>query len=279
MATGKISEEAINVAAEAAEFVAEESAQVADATRRLNPKDLSLFGSGLVLGLVGGMSLGYWLLNQRFKTKYELLASEEIAKMREYYLAKEFRKDGPDKKPDLKDVVKDLGYKHPGPTPYDKIVPDKSVVEVVPEPETENVFERPQPEVVDPGWDYAVETKQRRPDVPYTIHRDEWVEGKEDHEQRQMTYFEGDDVICDEQDNVVEDQDAVVGLGNLARFGHGSRDPEKVYVRNEEMKIDIEVIHTDAKYAMVVHGFTDDELQHSDVRFKPPRRFDDGSQS
>jgi len=87
-----------------------------------------------------------------------------------------------------------------------------------------------------------------------------------------LTYFEGDDVLCKDDDTVIRDQDATVGLGNLSKFGHGSGDPNIVYVRNEELKVDLEIVHSDGKYAVDVAGFKEDELQHSSMRRRSPRR-------
>jgi hypothetical protein len=88
-----------------------------------------------------------------------------------------------------------------------------------------------------------------------------------------MTFF------AMQKDEVIDEQDELIGLANLSRFGHGSGDPNIVYVRNEEKKLDIEIVHSDRKYAVEVHGFADDEIRHSSMKRRSPRRSDDDNSS
>jgi hypothetical protein len=46
-----------------------------------------------------------------------------------------------------------------------------------------------------------------------------------------------------------------VGEENLAKFGHGSKDPNLVYVRNEGMDLDFEISYAEGKYSEQVMGF------------------------
>ena len=114
----------------------------------------------------------------------------------------------------------------------------------------------------------------RQDDVPYVIHKDEYFNNERDYEQITLTYFEGDDVLSDSNDTPIDDQDAMVCLGNLGKFGHGSGDPNVVYVRNVELELEIEIVHSDGLYSEEVHGIPDDELKHSDRR-KRRQRDDD----
>jgi hypothetical protein len=144
-------------------------------------------------------------------------------------------------------------------------------------PTVVNVFnngEDPEVEMTD-AWDIEEELKNRSPEVPYVVHRNEHEEGPEgpdEYEKFTLTYFEGDDILCKEDDTVITDPDAVIGLGNLSRFGHGSGDPNIVYVRNDTLKVDLEIVHSDGKYATEVAGFKEDEIQHSSMRRRSPRR-------
>lgn len=271
------------VVADAAEIVSEESAQVAEAARALSSRDTGFLFGGVGIGFALGFAGGYLLLKKKLELKYESLADEEIAGMKEHYNAKVRALDSEKEKLDrlrtvdtakekttLDGVVDDLEYRsegNDGHVPYHQVgsEPDKPVT---------NVFNQPEPDVEMPDWDYSEEVKSRSEDSPYVIHKDEYTEGKEGYEQHTLTYFEGDDVLGDERDRVIEDQDETIGVANLSKFGHGSGDPNIVYIRNEEMKVDIEVVHSDGKFATEVHGFQDDELQHSSMRRRSPRRSD-----
>lgn len=129
-----------------------------------------------------------------------------------------------------------------------------------------NVFADPRdaPEPGMEGWDYATELARRSGDKPYIISHDEYFEGELDYEQVQVTYYEGDDVLVDDQDVPIPDSDASVGDDNLTKFGHGSKDENIVYIRNDGRGLDYEVVRSEGKYAYEVLGFeNDDELKHS----------------
>jgi hypothetical protein len=129
-------------------------------------------------------------------------------------------------------------------------------------PAVQNVFEN-NPPVEQNEWDWIAETAARAEKHAYVIHLDE--RGQEDgYDEITLTYYQGDDVLCDAEDKVIDDQERVVGVENLDKFGHGSNDVNVVYVRNDAMQLDIEIVKSDKTYAEEVHG-----LAHAD---NPPRR-------
>jgi hypothetical protein len=235
--------------------------------------------SGKVALIIGGACIGfaagYFFAMKQLQTKYNQLAEDEIAEMRSHYLAKERALD--EKKP-LDEVMAEYGYET-------KLEGPDEVVWVKVDPSAEDDPDSMADDSDSPGvsavqdiyqhedtWDYAVELANRSEDVPYVIHRDEYFNNETPFEQITLTYFEGDDVLADSNDTPIDDQDAMVCLGNLGKFGHGSGDPNVVYVRNHELHLEIEIVHSDGKFAKEVHGFSDDELRHSDRR---RRKFDD----
>lgn len=284
MAAGAVAQEAV---AEAAEFVSEESAQVAEATRALSSRDVGFLFGGVGVGVGIGVGAAYLILSKKLELKYEDLADEEIANMKEHYNAKLRALDARSEKETLGKIVEDNGYKTDtvkdpreplGKVAYHDVgsepektkdITDINVVSAG--PVTQNVFDTPPIEVEEEVNVYELE---RDPEVPYVIHKDEHHETPEGYEQYTLTYFEGDDILSDERDRVLTEQDEVIGLGNLSRFGQGSGDPNIVYIRNEKLKVDIELVHSDGKFATEVHGFQDDELQHSSMRRRSPRRSD-----
>lgn len=131
-------------------------------------------------------------------------------------------------------------------------------------------------EKAEPEWDYEIEAQIRAeaPDQPYIISFDEYFEGEKDYEQASMTYFEGDDTLCDDKDAAVPDVAEIIGEDCLIRFGHGSNDPNIVYVRNDRIEIDFAITRSGGKYTVEVLGFDDeDEIKHSHHR--PGLRFRD----
>jgi hypothetical protein len=118
-------------------------------------------------------------------------------------------------------------------------------------------------------WDLASEMERRDPDTPYVIEHDEFV--LSDNSTQTLTYFEGDGVLADEQDEHIPDTDGVVGDENLLRFGHGSKDPNVVYVRNESIGVDFEIVRNPGKYTEQILGF----IQHEDKRGARRFRYED----
>lgn len=138
-------------------------------------------------------------------------------------------------------------------------------------PTERNIF------VADPAdWDYEYELSVRNPLKPYIITEEEYLEAEPGFDQTSLTYFEEDDVLIDDRDQPVTDHEKTCGSGNLLRFGHGSKNNNVVYVRNETLQLDMEIMRSTGSYAREVLGFIDskdDTLEHSARR---PRRGERG---
>jgi len=134
----------------------------------------------------------------------------------------------------------------------------------------ENVFIEGRP--INPfEWDQEVELSKRDTESPYVISFEEFNENSTDWEQNNLVYYEGDDVLADERDNPIPEIEATIGYDNLNRFGHGSQDPNVVYIRNERTEALFEVIRNEGKFADQVVGF-----RHSDSPRKRRGRRDWG---
>lgn len=138
----------------------------------------------------------------------------------------------------------------------DTVAEDAEGNEVETKTETRNIFVdgRPIEE-----FDYEEEMKKRSKDAPYVISEDEFMENSEDFTQLQMTYYGGDDILADEQERTIDAVDELIGNENLARFGHGSKDKNLVYVRNEAKQTEYEIAYSPGKYSVEVLGLDEDE--------------------
>jgi hypothetical protein len=116
----------------------------------------------------------------------------------------------------------------------------------------------------DDDWDYEVEVPLRTPDKPYIIHRDEYFDQERDCSQSSLMYYAGDHILCDDHDTPVYDPEKVVGL---VRFGHGSKDPNVCYVRNETLDAEYEILQDPGYYQIEVLGeaLAEKDLKHSKV--------------
>ena len=90
---------------------------------------------------------------------------------------------------------------------------------------------------------------------PYVISPDDF--GETGYEQVTLFYY-NDKVLADDADNEIDDIDALVGEESLNHFGEYEED--SVYVRNDEMKTDYEILISERDY----HGDIDQRLKRGD---------------
>ena len=85
-------------------------------------------------------------------------------------------------------------------------------------------------------------------DNPYVISPDEFGEF-DDYEKISLTYY-ADQVLADEDDELVEDIEETVGFESLNAFGEYEDD--SVFVRNDRLKCDYEILLDQRKYSDVI---------------------------
>ena len=82
---------------------------------------------------------------------------------------------------------------------------------------------------------------------PYAITESQFVDEDEDYDKITVLYYDNG-VITDDSYDVMDDIDTVIGLNNLSCFGYGSSDKDVLYVRNDKLKIDYEILRQNADY-------------------------------
>lgn len=92
--------------------------------------------------------------------------------------------------------------------------------------------------------DSAEKSKGKRPHV---ISPDEFAEDDE-YEKISLTLY-ADGVLTDDNDDIIKDVDRIVGEENLNSFGAFEED--SVFVRNEALKADYEILLDERKFAEV----------------------------
>lgn len=127
-------------------------------------------------------------------------------------------------------------------------------------------------EEADDDWDYDVEVPLRGPVDPYIIHRDEFFADEEGYDNHTtLTYYQGDDILCDETDAPIYNADKITGP---LIFGHGSQDPSIVYIRNPRLKAEYEVLLEYGTFAEEILGqkvhksLEAEEFKHSLLKFR-----------
>lgn len=124
--------------------------------------------------------------------------------------------------------------------------------------------------VPDDDWDEELELSNRHREVPYIIHQDEYIADDMGFHQETLTYYQGDDIMADVSDTPVYNYQGLMGE---LRFGHGSKDPGVVYIRNEVLHIEWEILLHQGSFEQEVMGLkledeTEDNLRHSVQKFR-----------
>lgn len=296
----EIAEIAADGVADGMHVVSEEALAAEKVVRAFDGIRLAYLGLGLAIGSAVGGLIAFNAAYRKAETKFNKIADEEIAEMREHYNQKVLALETSNGKTDLEELVKERGYSSPESSsqPPMAVTPPQAVVEAAeavteeepnvetdptrltvdvdeaPEPAVRNVFRDNQPPEDD--WDWHKERSRRSPMHPYVIHVDERQE-HDAYDDVSFTYFEEDDVLCNERDEVIptDERNKLIGEENLSKFGHGSGDATIVFIRNDQLEMDFEVMRSPNSYAEEVHGFepTGPEIRHSYRR--EGRHFDD----
>jgi hypothetical protein len=124
---------------------------------------------------------------------------------------------------------------------------------------------------LDGEWDYEIECSTRTPEKPYVLHRREFFDDELGYDQITLSYYEEDDILTDDLDTPIYNYSETVGE---LKFGHGSGDPNVVYIRNERLRAEYEVLFSSGSYQLEVLGtefqkkMESDDLKHSARKFR-----------
>ena len=181
-----------------------------------------MFAAGAVIG-----SFVTWKMMDQ---KYRQMADEEIESMREYFSNKSKKIEHVE--------LEDRDDEEDEPEKYE--VTEKDIRDY------EGVLEK-----VNYSGYTTVSTKEVEKDMtgPYVITPEEFGELKE-YETIELTYY-ADFVLADSRNNPIEDVDDVIGLDSLDHFGEYEDD--SVFVRDDERKIDYQILLDPRKYSDVVN--------------------------
>jgi hypothetical protein len=159
----------------------------------------------------------------------------------------------PTLKPDLDEVVQERGYSTMEVEIEER--PLSAPVPVYPPSTTPGVprTEGASKDKYD-NWNYPFELSQRNWRAPHIIHQDEFASNENDNPQTTYTFYEGDNILADTDESILENPESHVGPKALRSFGHGTDDFNIVYVRNPQLGLDIEVIRHTGTYAEEVQG-------------------------
>lgn len=182
-----------------------------------------IFGAGV------GAAAAYYLL----KNKYEAIAQEEIESVKEAYLSKEA------KKTEHSEVVEKEPTEEPDEFAKRRLARNKPDISVY----TKQVGKLNYSEC----FDEEAAEKEAEPELagdPYVVPPEEFGE-YEDYERRTLYFFK-DEILADEDYEIIEDIDDIVGSESLNHFGEYEDD--SVYVRNDRHHCDYEILLDEREY-------------------------------
>ena len=173
-----------------------------------------------------GAAVGSVVTWQYVKKKYEQIAQEEIDSVKAVFMKKD---------PDMEVTVSETPHQ----AELRKVEEKPSISEYAKKKKNEGYT------------NYSGTGKEEQTsmnDKPYVISPEEFGE-YEEYEKISLTYY-GDQVLADENDELVEDVEGAVGFESLTHFGEYEDD--SVFVRNDRLKCDYEILLDQRTYSDVV---------------------------
>lgn len=214
-------------------------------------KNALILGLSVVTSTVTGAAVGYFLTKKQLETKYSELAQQEIAEAKKFYAA--VRKSGPFETPEK--AVKELIGEDPKLDAAVKALTNYQGVSINPGAKDDdtglivkNVWKQPKPSLRDIDENY-----------PHVIDEDEFLGNETGYDQVSMTWYAGDGVLADEKDEPIDDDRLQDLVGNaLKTYDDMAEEAHILYVRNNDLKLEIEISRSMGKFSTEVLGVTDD---------------------
>jgi len=120
------------------------------------------------------------------------------------------------------------------------------------------------------GWVWETELAGRDEDGFYILHKDEFYRDERDYTQTTLTYYQGDDILVDQESVPVYNYFHIVGD---LQFGHGSDSDTVFFVRNCKLKAEYEIVLDDGKYSVEILGLDAEVETEEDTGLKHSRHF------
>lgn len=182
------------------------------------------------LAFIVGAGMGSICTWKLLKRKYELIAQEEIDSVKAAYATREIGKGFVEGFRDRLKVAEDRTQKDEDDVDFKKYA---SIIQKE-------------------GYtDYSRSVEEKKGEAfvekPYVISPEEFGEFEE-YEKISLTYY-ADKVLADENDEEVDDVDEIVGEESLNHFGEYEDD--SVFVRNDRLKCDYEILLDQRNYSDV----------------------------
>lgn len=187
------------------------------------------FGAGLAVGI--GATYIY------MKQKYEEKLSEQIQEVRRHYQEKqEQSKPKEEKDEEFANCFEEAEERRKDRIAYESIA---------------KRYQGSDKSPVDPAEKESPPEDEPEEEI-FTVSEEE-METYDNFEVINLTYYAEDDILCDDQEQVIEDPEAIIGAA-LTKFGVKSGHPNTVYVINKRVRAIFEVLMVEGSYQEIVLG-------------------------
>lgn len=187
---------------------------------------VGIFVAGAVVGVLAS------------KAYFKKQADDEIRQMRDYVNKKEAQ---------LKDKEADISEETSSPDNFASLAKDEEAksayfkyatitpINVVKKEDFDEMKERLE----------KVEHPEEEHDAPYILSVEEFEDGRPGYDSIGLSYYDGDDSLVDDSEELV-DVDETVGADNLKAFADS--DEDSMYIRNDKLGVDYEIIRVDGNF-------------------------------
>lgn len=243
--------------------------------------DMKLIAGGVAaMSFAAGVGAGYWGTRRYLEKSYAQMADDEIAAARQFYnhMRKESYPTPGDALKDLHPESEEVAEAADALIRYDSVATkgEITVNDIVLDEQNRVVLEEKKVNVFENNDDYealkALDIGSRRKGYPYVVTLKEYQDNVPDHRQVAVTYYGGDNVVADDDDNVMHSVNKILGNENLTKWGVGSEDETVVLIRNEDNRTDYEVTYSQGHYDREVLNAS---LEHSEPQRRGRPRWDD----
>lgn len=103
---------------------------------------------------------------------------------------------------------------------------------------------------------------------PYVISEDEFMDPNvfTDFESNTLIYYEEDDVLATDRDEVIDNVEELVGPEALTSFGYMCENKDTVFVRNINLGCNFEIVRETGSYKELILGFPEEDSDYEKAR-------------
>lgn len=103
---------------------------------------------------------------------------------------------------------------------------------------------------------------------PYIISEDEFMDPNvfTEFERNTLIYYEADDTLTTDRDEVVTNVEELIGSSALTSFGYKTSNPDSVFVRNIKLGSNFEILREEGSYQVTILGLPEEDVDYEKAK-------------